>query len=77
MISSSSSPGEEEDGQETREVQGEAQEVGCAEVDGGTFLKDGWRKSPDELLQGDGITMILEGGKVFERAGCGFSHVAG
>jgi coproporphyrinogen III oxidase len=28
-------------------------------------------------LQGDGITKILEGGRVFERAGCGFSHVRG
>ena len=49
----------------------------CAEVDGGTFRTDSWRKGKDELLQGDGVTMILEGGKVFERAGCGFSHVAG
>jgi coproporphyrinogen III oxidase len=28
-------------------------------------------------LQGNGITQILENGKVFERAGCGFSHVTG
>jgi len=28
-------------------------------------------------LQGQGITCILEGGRVFERAGCGFSHVTG
>jgi coproporphyrinogen III oxidase len=28
-------------------------------------------------LQGNGITRILEGGPVFERAGCGFSHVTG
>ncbi|MEO7392138.1 MAG: oxygen-dependent coproporphyrinogen oxidase [Ramlibacter sp.] len=49
----------------------------CAQVDGGTFLKDPWRKGEDEMLQGDGITMILEDGKVFERAGCGFSHVVG
>ena len=28
-------------------------------------------------MQGNGITQILEGGPVFERAGCGFSHVRG
>lgn len=44
---------------------------------GARFLVDPWRKSPDELLQGDGVTQILEGGRVFERAGVGFSHVRG
>ena len=29
------------------------------------------------MLQGSGITKILEHGNVFERAGCGFSHVLG
>ena len=48
-----------------------------AEVDGGSFLADAWAKEPGETLQGDGITQILEGGAVFERAGCGFSHVRG
>ena len=42
-----------------------------------TFLSDAWRKAPDEPLQGEGVTRILEGGAVFERAGCGFSHVRG
>jgi coproporphyrinogen III oxidase len=41
------------------------------------FITDRWTKPPGEQLQGDGITMILEGGAVFERAGCGFSHVRG
>ena len=41
------------------------------------FLTDPWTKPPGEPLQGDGITKILEGGAVFERAGCGFSHVRG
>jgi coproporphyrinogen III oxidase len=41
------------------------------------FLEDAWRKEPHEPLQGDGITRILEGGAVFERAGCGFSQVWG
>ena len=48
-----------------------------ASVDGGTFLRDAWEKAPGETLQGNGITMILEGGAVFERAGCGFSQVRG
>lgn len=48
-----------------------------AEVDGQPFLTDEWQKEPGEVLQGNGITKILEQGKVFERAGCGFSHVRG
>ncbi len=48
-----------------------------AEVDVGTFLADAWAKEPGEMLQGNGITQILEDGAVFERAGCGFSHVRG
>ena len=46
-------------------------------IDGGRFVSDAWEKQPGELLQGNGITQILEGGPVFERAGCGFSHVQG
>ena len=41
------------------------------------FLVDKWEKGPGEQLQGNGITQILENGPVFERAGCGFSHVRG
>jgi coproporphyrinogen III oxidase len=48
-----------------------------AAVDGGRFLSDAWEKPADEPLQGHGLTQILEGGAVFERAGCGFSHVRG
>lgn len=48
-----------------------------AAVDGHHFVADAWEKPPGEPLQGNGITMILEGGAVFERAGCGFSHVRG
>ncbi len=48
-----------------------------AALDGQAFLADHWQKEPDEPLQGNGITKILEGGAVFERAGCGFSHVRG
>ena len=46
-------------------------------VDGGSFVVDHWKKPPGEKLQGQGVTQILEGGDVFERAGCGFSHVTG
>jgi len=47
------------------------------ELDGTAFLTDAWEKAPGDALQGRGITQILEGGPVFERAGCGFSHVSG
>jgi coproporphyrinogen III oxidase len=48
-----------------------------ADIDGGIFVVDAWEKAPGEMLQGKGVTQILEGGPVFERAGCGFSHVRG
>ena len=44
---------------------------------GARAVVDPWHKPPGEMLQGDGITKIIEGGRVFERAGCGFSHVRG
>ncbi|WP_408595685.1 oxygen-dependent coproporphyrinogen oxidase [Limnohabitans sp.] len=46
-------------------------------MDGNSFLSDEWKKPLSEPLQGQGITRILENGHVFERAGCGFSHVTG
>jgi len=46
-------------------------------LDGSPFVNDHWEKAPHEPLQGNGITRIMEGGPVFERAGCGFSHVRG
>jgi coproporphyrinogen III oxidase len=48
-----------------------------AAMDGQAFVADPWQKAEDGPLQGSGITKILEHGKVFERAGCGFSHVRG
>lgn len=48
-----------------------------AEIDGKSFLSDAWEKASSEKLSGSGVTQILEGGEVFERAGCGFSHVSG
>jgi coproporphyrinogen III oxidase len=47
------------------------------DMDGKAFVIDPWEKGPTEPLQGNGITQILEDGPVFERAGCGFSHVRG
>ena len=47
------------------------------EIDGQSFVSDAWEKAPGEPLQGNGVTQILENGAVFERAGCGFSHVQG
>ena len=47
------------------------------ELDGQPFVADHWQKEPGEPLQGMGITQMLEKGRVFERAGCGFSHVRG
>ena len=55
----------------------EAITTACTQVDGTAFVKDRWKKAAGEPLQGDGLTMILERGNVFERAGCGFSHVTG
>jgi coproporphyrinogen III oxidase len=46
-------------------------------ADGGACTSDAWQKAPEELLQGSGLTCILEGGELFERAGCGFSQVRG
>jgi coproporphyrinogen III oxidase len=48
-----------------------------ADMDDTPFLVDAWQKDPGEKLQGNGITKIMEGGGIFERAGCGFSHVTG
>lgn len=46
-------------------------------ADGSQAVRDAWRKPPGEPLQGEGLTCILEGGNLFERAGCGFSQVRG
>jgi coproporphyrinogen III oxidase len=48
-----------------------------AEDGPGRFITDAWTKPPGETLQGDGVSRLLEGGAVFERAGVGFSHVRG
>ena len=45
--------------------------------DGHPFLRDGWQRGPEERLQGDGLSRLVEDGGVFERGGCNFSHVRG
>ena len=59
----------------------QARSIGALEAiegpEGARAVVDPWHKPAGELLQGDGITQIIEGGRVFERAGCGFSHVRG
>jgi len=42
-------------------------------LDGGTFARDEWERPQG----GGGTSCMLEEGKVFERAGVGFSHVSG
>ena len=46
-------------------------------ADGSPFLRDAWQRGPGEPLQGDGISRLIEGGRLFERGGCNFSHVRG
>jgi coproporphyrinogen III oxidase len=48
-----------------------------AEDGQGRFITDTWRKGPEEKLQGEGITRLMEEGALMERAGVGFSHVRG
>jgi coproporphyrinogen III oxidase len=47
--------------------------AGLAALDGGAFLRDAWARPQG----GGGVTCILEGGEVFERAGVGYSLVHG
>jgi len=55
--------------------------VKAAEVlegnDGGRFRADLWHKEAGQPLGGNGLTCIIEGGRVFERGGVAFSHVTG
>ncbi|MGZ5206416.1 MAG: oxygen-dependent coproporphyrinogen oxidase [Caldimonas sp.] len=52
--------------------------VAALEQEGGdAFLVDAWQREPGGKLAGDGISRLVEGGKLLERGGCGFSHVRG
>jgi coproporphyrinogen III oxidase len=52
--------------------------VDALEAEGGdAFLTDAWQRPAGGALEGDGISRIVEGGRLLERGGCGFSHVIG
>jgi coproporphyrinogen III oxidase len=52
--------------------------VGALEAeDGQAFRVDRWVRDASDRLQGDGSSRVIEGGGVFERGGCNFSHVQG
>ena len=46
-------------------------------LDGTPFVADAWQRPADGALRGDGRSLVLERGAVFERAGVNFSHVEG
>ena len=47
------------------------------EEDGLPFRRDGWTRPAGGKLEGDGLSQLIEEGKVLERGGCNFSHVKG
>ena len=47
------------------------------QADGRPFRRDAWTRPPGGRLEGDGLSGVLEGGALFERAGCNFSSVQG
>jgi len=46
-------------------------------TDGRRFRADPWSKPPGQALNGDGVTCIIEQGRLFERGGVAFSHMRG
>ncbi|MDQ2735171.1 MAG: oxygen-dependent coproporphyrinogen oxidase [Pseudomonadota bacterium] len=52
--------------------------VAAMEAEGGdAFASDSWQREPGGKLEGDGVSRLVEGGDLLERAGCSFSHVKG
>jgi coproporphyrinogen III oxidase len=51
--------------------------AGLERLDGQAFAADAWAREPGGRLEGDGLSRLLEGGSVFERAAVLFSHVKG
>lgn len=51
--------------------------AGLERLDGQAFATDPWQREPGGRLEGDGLSRMLEGGSVFERAAVLFSHVKG
>jgi coproporphyrinogen III oxidase len=45
--------------------------------EGQPFATDGWTREPGGKLEGDGLSRLIEGGRLLERGGCNFSHVRG
>ena len=45
--------------------------------DGKPFLRDGWQRPAGGKLEGDGLSQLVEEGRMLERGGCNFSHVKG
>jgi coproporphyrinogen III oxidase len=45
--------------------------------DGRRFLRDSWQRPPGGALEGDGMSQLVEQGRLLERGGCNFSHVRG
>ena len=45
--------------------------------DGKTFISDGWVRPEGGVLEGDGLSQLVEEGNLLERGGCNFSHVRG
>ena len=56
----------------------QARIVEAFENEGGDpFIADAWQREPGGKLEGDGVSRLVEGGRLLERGGCGFSHVRG
>ncbi len=52
--------------------------IGAMEAESGeAFATDGWVRPAGEKLQGDGLSRLIEEGRLLERGGCNFSHVKG
>jgi coproporphyrinogen III oxidase len=51
--------------------------AGLEQAEGQPFITDTWQREPHEKLQGGGISRLIEGGDLFERAGVLFSDVRG
>lgn len=47
------------------------------QADGQPFREDAWTRPAADVLEGDGITRVIEEGGFFERGGCNFSQVRG
>jgi coproporphyrinogen III oxidase len=45
--------------------------------DGLPFRRDAWQRPAGGKLEGDGLSQLIEEGRVLERGGCNFSHVKG